>query len=295
MPSELLSIFLLSSPWREQPCRWSPGQGSWDQRMLQPWGQRMLQPWHHCAQHRLLSCRALSDSRKHVKSSSHAGNEKGDKKSQVEWRCFSPTTDSLEAEKLTSISSILMLMGRRAVAWLGDCQCFVIPALQFQNRWWESRIGARSWVRSEGHKACRAWSKGPGRPFPIPAHTHYGRAATDKDILVWAANFKESWVLNTNASPLCHCLQPWHSYNNADNNLIMLRNPPDQGTDTFLASFSEMHFCMFLLPPGWFLPFPNLTLYNSPKSIGFPLHISEAIFWLEEGGFSYKHFMYLFF
>lgn len=69
----------------------------------------VLQRW-------LLSCRALSDSKKHVKSSSHAGNEKGDKKSQVEWRHFSPTTDSLEAEKLTSISSILMLKGRLAMA-----------------------------------------------------------------------------------------------------------------------------------------------------------------------------------
>jgi len=67
-------------------------------------------------QRRLLSCRALGDSKKHVKSSSHAGNEKGDKKSQVERRCFSPTTDSLEAEKLTSVSSILMLKGRLATA-----------------------------------------------------------------------------------------------------------------------------------------------------------------------------------
>ena len=39
-------------------------------------------------QRQLLSCRALSDSKKHVKSSSHAGNEKGDKKSQVEGDVF---------------------------------------------------------------------------------------------------------------------------------------------------------------------------------------------------------------
>ena len=38
-------------------------------------------------QRQLLSCRALSDSKKHVKSSSHAGNEKGDK-SQVEGDVF---------------------------------------------------------------------------------------------------------------------------------------------------------------------------------------------------------------
>lgn len=124
-----------------------------------------------CAAARLLSRRALGDRKKHVKSSSHAGNEKGDKKSQVEWRCFSPTTDSLEAEKLTSISSILMLKGRPATAWLDDCQCFVIPTLQFQNMWWESHIDARSWGRFWRHKARRVRSEGPGHPSLTPSRT----------------------------------------------------------------------------------------------------------------------------